>query len=90
MCPWANVRGSDALANRVGPGSAWDMAGVPDDRIVDEVVVRLATKFPEVNKDFLARRVWESLKSFVNPAIRDFLPVLVERRVTNELKVASF
>jgi hypothetical protein len=66
------------------------MAGVPDDRIVDEVVVRLATKFPEVNKDFLARRVWESLKSFVNPAIRDFLPVLVERRVTNELKVASF
>jgi hypothetical protein len=43
-----------------------------------------------VNKDFLARRVWESLKSFVNPAIRDFLPVLVERRVTNELKVASF
>ena len=66
------------------------MAGVPDDRIVDEVVVRLATKFPGVNKDVLARRVWESLKSFVNPAIRDFLPVLVERRVTNELKVASF
>ena len=66
------------------------MAGVPDDRIVDEVVVRLATKFPGVRKDFLAKRVWESLKSFVNPAIRDFLPVLVERRVTNELKVASF
>ncbi len=66
------------------------MAGVPDDRIVDEVVGRLAAKFPGVNKDFLARRVWESLKSFVNPAIRDFLPVLVERRVTHELKVASF
>ena len=43
------------------------MAGVPDDRIVDEVVGRLATKFPGVNTDFLARRVWESLKSFVNP-----------------------
>jgi hypothetical protein len=66
------------------------MAGVPDDRIVDDVVGRLATKFPGVNKDFLARRVWESLKSFVNPAVRDFLPVLVERRVTHELKVASF
>jgi hypothetical protein len=66
------------------------MAGVPDDRIVDEVVGRLASRFPGVNKDFLARRVWASLKSFVNPAIRDFLPVLVERRVTHELKVASF
>jgi hypothetical protein len=66
------------------------MAGVPDERIVDEVVGRLATRFPGVSKDFLARRVWVSLKSFVNPAVRDFLPVLVERRVTHELKVASF
>jgi len=66
------------------------MAGVPDDKIVDEVVVRLATRFPGVSTEFLARRAWASLKSFVNPAIRDFLPVLVERRVTHELKVASF
>ncbi len=65
------------------------MAGAPDDRIVDEVVGRLATRYPGLSRDFLARRVWESLKSFVNPAIRDFLPVLVERRVAHELKVAS-
>jgi hypothetical protein len=66
------------------------MAGVPDDKIVDEVVGRLATRFPGLSTDFLAKRVWANLKSFVNPAIRDFLPVLVERRVTRELKVASF
>ncbi len=66
------------------------MGGVPDDKIVNEVVGRLATRFPSVSTDFLARRVWASLKSFVNPAIRDFLPVLVERRVTHELKTASF
>ena len=66
------------------------MAGVPDDRIVDEVVGRLSTRFPGLSTEFLARRVWASLKSFVNPAIRDFLPVLVERRVVHELEVASF
>ncbi len=66
------------------------MADVPDDRIVDEVVVRLATRYPGLSKDFLAKRAWASLTSFVNPAIRDFLPVLVERRVTHELRVASF
>jgi hypothetical protein len=66
------------------------MGGVPDAKIVDAVVGRLATRYPGLSTDFLAKRAWVSLKSFVEPAIRDFLPVLVERRVTSELKVASF
>lgn len=65
------------------------MAVVPDDRIVDEVVRRLGARFPGLSKDFLTQRAWASLASFVNPAIRDFLPVLVERRVARELQMAS-
>ena len=90
MCPWRNIRGVSALDRCLRNVQHEVMAGVPDDRIVDEVVGRLATRYPGLSKDFLAKRVWECLTSFVNPAIRDFLPVLVERRVTHELKVASF
>ena len=63
------------------------MSSVTDDRIVDEVVGRLATRFPGLSPDFLVKRVWAGLRSFVNPPIRDFLPVLVERRVAQELQV---
>ena len=64
------------------------MSSVTDDRIVDEVVGRLAARFPAVGAEVLVRRVRASLTSFVNPPIRDFLPVLVERRVAQELSVA--
>lgn len=39
--------------------------------------------------ELLAKRAWEGVRSFVNPAIRDFLPLLVERRVGRELRLAS-
>jgi hypothetical protein len=62
------------------------MAPVTDEKIVDEVVGRLATRYPGVGTDLIAKRAWAALKAFVNPTIRDFLPLLVERRVTRELK----
>jgi hypothetical protein len=65
------------------------MADVTDDKIVAEVVGRLATRYPGLGTDLIAKRTWEALKAFVNPTIRDFLPLLVERRVLRELRSAS-
>ena len=62
------------------------MASVTDEKIVDEVVGRLATRYPGVGPDMIAKSAWAALKAFVNPTIRDFLPVLVERRVRREIK----
>jgi hypothetical protein len=65
------------------------MSEVTDDKIVDEVVGRLAVRYPSLGTDQIAKRAWEALKAFVNPTIRDFLPLLVERRVVRELKSIS-
>jgi hypothetical protein len=65
------------------------MADVTDDKIVDEVVGRLATRYPGLGTDLIAKRAWDALRAFVNPTIRDFLPLLVERRVVRELKSVS-
>jgi len=65
------------------------MADVTDDKIVDEVVERLAPRYPGLGTDLIAKRAWDALKEFVNPTIRDFLPLLVERRVVRELKSVS-
>ncbi len=65
------------------------MGSESDVKIVDEVLGRLSTKFPGLSADFLAKRVWATLQSFMNPSIRDFLPVLVERRVVEELRAAT-
>ena len=60
--------------------------GVTDERIVDEVVGRLGSTFPLLPRDFLATKVSETLQSFGDARIRDFLPVLVERKVLSVLK----
>lgn len=65
------------------------MAEVTDEKIVDEVVGRLANRYPSVGPELIARRAWDALKAFVNPTIRDYLPLLVERRVVRELKSVS-
>ncbi len=62
------------------------MADVTDEKIVDEVVGRVASRYPGVGSELIARRAWAALKAFVNPRVRDFLPVLVERRVVRELR----
>lgn len=65
------------------------MADVTDEKIVDAVVGRLAPRYPALGPELITRRAWDALKAFVNPTIRDFLPLLVERRVVRELKSGS-
>ncbi len=65
------------------------MDEVTDEKVVDEVVGRLRVRFPSVSGDTIMARVKESLQAFTNAPIRDFLPVLIERRVTQAIKPAS-
>ena len=65
------------------------MAEVTDEKIVDVVVSRLATRYPSLGTELISRSAWDALKAFVNPSIRDYLPLLVERRVVRELRSVS-
>lgn len=65
------------------------MDEVTDDRIVAEVVGRLVNAFPGVGREVLVSLVRQGLGAFSNARVRDFLPVLVERRVRQKLRPAS-
>ncbi|MHB1011032.1 MAG: three-helix bundle dimerization domain-containing protein [Propionibacteriaceae bacterium] len=62
------------------------MAEVTDEKIIDEVVGRVASRYPGLGSELIVKRTWAALKAFADPRIRDFLPVLVERRVVRELR----
>ncbi len=53
---------------------------------MDEVVARLAPMFPGVDRETIVTRVQAGLSAFNSAPIRDYLPVLVERRVAARLR----
>lgn len=57
--------------------------------MVDEVVARLVAMFPGVARETIVTRVQVGLSAFSSAPIRDFLPVLVERRVAARLRAES-
>ena len=54
---------------------------------VDDVVVRLAARFPDVSRDRVAAIVGEEHLELEGNPIRDFIPVLVEREARERLRV---
>ena len=54
---------------------------------VDEVVDRLAARFPDVSRDRVAAIVGEEHLELEGNPIRDFIPVLVEREARERLRV---
>lgn len=56
---------------------------------MDEVVARLVAMFPGVARETIVTRVQVGLSAFSSASIRDFLPVLVERRVAARLRAES-
>lgn len=58
-------------------------------KVVDEVVARLVPRFPGVAKETITARVQVGLSAFSAAPIRDFLPVLVERKVAARLIAES-
>lgn len=53
--------------------------------LIDAVARRLVAKFAHVPADRVATAVDDAHRRFQDSAIRDFIPLLVERRVTEEL-----
>jgi len=63
------------------------MAPVTDEKIVDESCGDGWRPATQGRHDLIAKRAWAALKGVrETPPSRDFLPLLVERRVTRELK----
>ena len=54
-------------------------------RAIDEVVDRLSTKYPSVPAADILRQVNALLAKFSDSAVRDFVPVLVEREAVKLL-----
>ncbi len=55
-------------------------------RAIDEVVERMAARFPQVPAERVRGRVDAALAAFDGSSVRDFVPVLIEHRVVNELR----
>ncbi|MDM7831480.1 three-helix bundle dimerization domain-containing protein [Cellulomonas edaphi] len=56
-----------------------------EDKAIGEVVDRIAEKFPAVERERVQEAVETHKSQFDEAAVRDFVPVLVEHQVTDEL-----
>ena len=57
-----------------------------DHRWIAELVDRLSLHFPQWSRDELTEVVHDCNREFVGSRIRDFVPILVERRARERLK----
>ncbi|MFI5502626.1 three-helix bundle dimerization domain-containing protein [Nocardia asteroides] len=56
-----------------------------EDRQLDEVIERLAVRYPTIERTELAGIVRETYDHFAQSHVRDFVPLLVEHHVREEL-----
>lgn len=57
-----------------------------EQRGVDEVIDRLAEKYPGVDRSTIEAIVAEEHEAFDGSPVRDFVPVLVEKRAKQRVK----
>lgn len=60
-----------------------------EDKAISEVVERVGEKFPDVEPEVVQQTVDDKLDGFDGAAVRDFVPVLVEHEVADELRRAA-
>jgi CRISPR/Cas system-associated exonuclease Cas4 (RecB family) len=53
---------------------------------IHDVVERVESKFPQVPAEVVQEQVDATLSEFDGSTVRDFVPVLVEHKVTDELR----
>ncbi|GAD87342.1 three-helix bundle dimerization domain-containing protein [Nocardia asteroides] len=56
-----------------------------EDRQLDEVIERLTVRYPTIERTELAGIVRETYEHFARSQVRDFVPLLVEHQVREEL-----
>lgn len=67
-------------------GNRTDQPDDSEQRSVDEVIDRLGQRFPEVERDTISAIVAEEHEAFDGRPVRDFVPVLVEKRAKQRVK----
>jgi hypothetical protein len=60
-----------------------------EQRSVDEVIDRLAKKFPDMDRDRIRQIVDEEHHAFDGKPVRDFVPVLVEKSAKRRIKALA-
>jgi len=55
-------------------------------KAIDEVVQRIETKFPEVPHEQVREQVDAAVSELDDSPVRDFVPVLVEHKVADEIR----
>ncbi|WP_418002171.1 three-helix bundle dimerization domain-containing protein [Mycobacterium sp. PDNC021] len=56
-----------------------------EERAIGQVVARLTARYPSLDPDRIGTAVRQAHESFASSAVRDFVPLLVERHVREEL-----
>ena len=64
-------------------------AGESEQRSVDEVIERLADKYPGVDPERIREIVAEEHHGFDDRPVRDFVPVLVEKSAKKRVKALA-
>lgn len=67
-------------------GSSTDQPDDSEQRGVDEVIDRLGEKYPDVDREVIGVIVTEEHEAFNGRPVRDFVPVLVEKRAKQRVK----
>ncbi|MEV3903102.1 hypothetical protein AB0K11_12335 [Mycobacterium sp. NPDC050551] len=57
--------------------------------MIDDVEHRLVEKFAEIPAGLVATTVDDAYRRFEHSVIRDFIPLLVERKVSDELALVA-
>jgi hypothetical protein len=66
--------------------NATDSQEAAETHLIDRLIGRLATDWPEFGADEIARTVHRHLAAFDRSTVRDYVPVLVERASDDELR----
>ena len=75
------------IAATPGPVLTPCMDDVDETRSMDELVRRLSDRFPDASSEDLHSRVRKIHEEYAGSRVRDFVPVLVEREVADQLRV---
>jgi hypothetical protein len=78
------VHGEEAQGQMTVP--AYRRSGAEEQRHINQVTARLADQFPELSADEIHSAVHGEYARFDDAAIRDFVPILVERTSREALK----
>ena len=73
----------DANVNRNNHNGVIELS---EQTIIDELVARLTSRYPNVPATTVSRVVWDIHSRFEGSRLRDFVPLLVERNARDQLE----